>query len=601
MFRWYRNSSRCLALLSDVDKSDFVSDQELQSHVPSSCRWFTRGWTLQELLAPDHLFFFDVNWIELGSRSKWARHISRTTGIDDKFLLGMWGTFEGWDLEAALRDTSVATKMSWAAGRQTTRVEDQAYCLLGLFDIHMPMLYGEGRKAFTRLQQEIIKSTDDCTLLAWGYNEPLLGAPVSEIPFLCHCCLCGTYPRYNDRISSDQTWPPFFEVFDYLHLRVATLHDNPHLPSCAYADVTTGLRGVELVGGQLFRTVSGHNSGGRPRSLLAASPRDFRFAGRPEPCGIPGHRRPTFAMSQRGLEISLPIVKDELHQHIVYGLLACSSKVERGESYLVAVPLIRSSVIDAASAGHDDEYVQSPFCLPCKIPVYFSEKAVRTSICIRNEDRYCRLWDSAGYSPERSLIFDFGYPLATKKKGSTLRLELMYPSQPLYSMYFTLLRDSCPHNSESCPPSYTWPGGASLNNSDWWSYHLNRPPFPPYLPQGLDHPWDNFINKKVQITPDTTIAAAVLNFDPYGLHHDRPSQTRILLVVSTDFSCRVRKLAFDKEVNLRTLMTIAPQPELAGPKLEFERREVKDFGIWKEVRVFYKLPDGIEMCLRTWC
>ncbi|KAJ4401742.1 hypothetical protein N0V85_005459 [Neurospora sp. IMI 360204] len=200
MFRWYRNSAVCLALLSDVDESDFKFDKELQSHATLS--------SPLELLAPDKLLFFDVYWKQLGSRSHWANQISKTTGIHAKFLLGTG--LENWDLEAVLRDTSVATKMSWAAGRQTTRVEDEAYCLLGLFDLHMPMLYGEGRKAFARLQQEIMKSTDDCTLLAWGYNEPLLGAPVSEIPFYCRCFRCGQHCRDNiasPLIRAARFWP----------------------------------------------------------------------------------------------------------------------------------------------------------------------------------------------------------------------------------------------------------------------------------------------------------------------------------------------------------------------------------------------------------
>ncbi|KAK3486785.1 uncharacterized protein B0T23DRAFT_325307 [Neurospora hispaniola] len=589
MFRWYRNSSLCLALLSDVDKSDFVSNAELQRRVPSSCRWFTRGWTLQELLAPDNLVFFDVNWKELGRRSTWAYYIFKATGIHPKFLSGIKrNSFKSWDLEAVLRDTSVATKMSWAAGRQTTRVEDQAYCLLGLFDIHMPMLYGEGKKAFARLQQEIMKSTDDCTLLAWGYNEPLLGAPVSEIPFLCRCCRCDQHKsneRQNIISSSFESRTP--------------LPPYRHLPSCAYAGVTTDSQDGVLVEAQPLKYLSGHNAGGRPRPLFATSPQDFRLAGGLEPCGIPGHKRPAFSMSQRGLEISLPIVKDESHQHIVYGLLACSPKVKTEESYLVTVPLIRSSVIDAASAGHDDEYVQSPFCLPCKVPVSFSAKAERMSICIRDQDRYRRLWDSVGYL-ERPLIFDFGHSLATKKEGSTLRLELMYPSQPLCSMYFTLLRNSCPYNSKSCAPSYMWPGGASLNSPGWWSYHLARPPPGSCVLPDVGHPWDKNIQKKVQYAPDTTIAAAVLNFDPFSLNPIRPYQTRILLVVSFEFSCRLKKLGPDEVVTLQTLMTVATKPELAGPKLEFKRREVEDHGGWKEGRHVYEMPDGIELCLRTW-
>lgn len=410
-----------------------------------------------------------------------------------------------------------------------------------------------------------MKSTDDCTLLAWGYNEPLLGAPVSEIPFLCCCCRCDYYS---------------------------------HLPSCAYADVPTG--GGVLIKGRLQRDLGGHNAGGWPRSLFATSPQDFRFAGDLEPCGIPGHKRPAFAMSQRGLEMSLPIVKDESHDHIVYGLLACSPPFETRQTELVAIPLIRSSVIDAASKDHEDEYVQSPFCLPCKVPVSFSAEAERMSICIRNEDRYRRLWDSVGYL-KRPLIFDFGHPLATKKEGSTLRLELMYPSQPLSSVYFTLLRDSCPSNATSCSAFSIWPSGAGSWKPDWWSHHITGPLPPHRVLPGDAHPWDKIIHNSVQYTPNTTIAAAVLNFDPYPLQPKRTSQTRILLVVSFDHSCRVMNLGPDEEVTLRSLMSISSQPELAGFKLHPKHSGIENHERWREASVVYRLPDGIELCLRRWC
>lgn len=587
MFRWYRNSGLCLALLSDVDKSEFELIEDLQSYATLISRWFTRGWTLQELLAPDDLFFFDVNWNELGSRSQWASHISKATGIHVKFLHGIelkLDPYKSWDVEAALRDTSVATKMSWAAGRETTRMEDQAYCLLGLFDIHMPMLYGEGTKAFARLQQEIMKSTDDCTLLAWGYNYPLLGAPVSQIPFFCDCCTCDTYHGERSRSPSPTSDFP-------IRSRPMPLPVT-HLSSCAYADVGHRPLGGALARRQLYRDVNGHTAGGRPRSLFATSPHDFRFAGNLESCGIRGHKRPTFAMSQRGLEITLPIVKDESHQHIVYGLLACTPKSKTKQTSLVAIPLIRASVIDAASEDYDDEYVQSPFCLPCKVPLSFAERAERMSICIRHEDRYRRLWDSAGYS-ERSLIFDFGHPLATKKDDSALRVELMYPSQPLCSIYFNLFRHSCPVNLIPCAPVDTL-------KPSWWMYHVPRPPPRLRLRPTSRHPWDENVHKKVVYAPDTTVAAVVLNFDPFPREPDVSRQTRILLVVSSDLSCRVRKLEPDKEVTLRNLMTIAQRPDLAGPKLQFNWPEKKEYEWWKEARVDCQLPDGIELCLRTW-
>lgn len=592
MFRWYRNSSICLALLSDVDDTEFLTKDDLQSYATAFCRWFARGWTLQELLAPDTLLFFDVNWRHLGSRSQWASHISKTTGIHSKFLHGNelnLDPYKTWDVEAALRDTSVATKMSWAAGRETTRVEDQAYCLLGLFDIHMPMLYGEGTKAFARLQQEIMKSTDDCTLLAWGYNCPLQGAPVSQIPFRCDCCTCNAPPD-GDRSRSPS---PTFD-FPIRSASASVALNVTHLPGCAYADVTSRPQGGVLVEGRLYRDLNGHTVGGRPRPLFATSPSDFRFAGSLAPCSIPGHKRPTFAMSQRGLEINLPIVNDESHQHIIYGLLACNVKSKTKQNNLVAIPLIRASVIDAASADYDDEYVQSPFCLPYKVPVSFAEKAERMSICIRHEDRYRRLWDSAGYS-ERTLVFDFGHPLATRNEGSTLRLELMYPSQPLCSMYFNLFRHSCPVNSMPCAPLDTL-------KPSWWMYHVPRPP-PRFRARPTNgHPWDENIHNKVQYAPDTTIATVVLTFDPFPRQPgvSSGSQTRILLVVSSDLSCRVRKLEPDKQVTLRNVMTIAQKPDLAGPKLEYNWPERKEHAWWNEARVDCQLPDGIELCLRTW-
>lgn len=120
-----------------------------------SSRWFTRGWTLQELLAPTFLEFLDRDWNLIGSREEWATEVERATGIEVKQL-------------ANFQPCSIATKLSWAAKRQTTRVEDRAYSLLGLLGINMPLIYGEGEKAFTRLQHELIRSSNDESIFAWG-------------------------------------------------------------------------------------------------------------------------------------------------------------------------------------------------------------------------------------------------------------------------------------------------------------------------------------------------------------------------------------------------------------------------------------------------
>lgn len=152
MFVWYKHAECCFAFLEDVNhdgSGPLGEDFE-------GCRWFDRGWTLQELLAPRHMEFFDRNWCYVGNKHDLANRISHRTSIDVRSLLT-------GDFTAA----SVAKRMSWAAGRQTTRPEDLAYCLLGLFDINMPMLYGEGEKAFVRLQEEIIKEYDDQSIFAW--------------------------------------------------------------------------------------------------------------------------------------------------------------------------------------------------------------------------------------------------------------------------------------------------------------------------------------------------------------------------------------------------------------------------------------------------
>lgn len=98
----------------------------------SACKWFTRGWTLQELIAPKVLKFFGANWNFVGDREKLTETISKATNIDTDVLYGL----------RAISSVSAAQKMAWAAGRKTSRVEDQAYALLGLFGVNMPMLYG---------------------------------------------------------------------------------------------------------------------------------------------------------------------------------------------------------------------------------------------------------------------------------------------------------------------------------------------------------------------------------------------------------------------------------------------------------------------------
>ncbi|KAK1828773.1 heterokaryon incompatibility protein-domain-containing protein [Podospora conica] len=167
-------ASICYAFLADVsrdslaeaaDGMDTPKDGPNLSQFRNS-RWFTRGWTLQELIAPRKLFFYSREWALLGSRASFASDISSATGIDRAYL-GPTEIAPGVFTSTAL-GASVATRMSWLAKRRTTRIEDMAYCMLGLFDINMPLLYGEGHKAFLRLQEEIIRVHDDQSIFAWN-------------------------------------------------------------------------------------------------------------------------------------------------------------------------------------------------------------------------------------------------------------------------------------------------------------------------------------------------------------------------------------------------------------------------------------------------
>jgi hypothetical protein len=163
--RWYQNSARCYAALSDVSthsKTNKVMKEFRRS------RWFSRGWTLQELLAPQTLRFCTKGWGELTQSVECdiQEEVPRITGIPAQFV----------DHRLSMPHASVAQKMSWAANRVTTRVEDMAYCLLGILGVNLPLLYGEGgERAFIRVQEEIIKKSTDQSIFAW---EALPDLPV---------------------------------------------------------------------------------------------------------------------------------------------------------------------------------------------------------------------------------------------------------------------------------------------------------------------------------------------------------------------------------------------------------------------------------------
>ena len=165
MFRWYRESKVCYAYLSDAPT---ITGSEWNDYTTfRDSQWFTRGWTLQELLAPPQVVFFDRDWVDIGTKGTLEKHISFTTGIKNI---------------SRFEESSVAQKFSWASKRQTTREEDEAYCLMGLFSVNMPALYGEGRKAFLRLQLEILKQSDDESIFAWTSARVVGGGVLAPSP-----------------------------------------------------------------------------------------------------------------------------------------------------------------------------------------------------------------------------------------------------------------------------------------------------------------------------------------------------------------------------------------------------------------------------------
>jgi hypothetical protein len=207
MFNWYKEAQVCYAYLSDVlyypqlsgvslegwEVEDFADgvggDGEGEENSTSedgevdeeegeegggadeyssfrSSNWFTRGWTLQELLAPSELVFFDSHWRTIGERNEIWELVKEITGIN----------VYDW------RRSSVAQKMSWASKRETTRIEDRAYSLMGLFGVNMPPLYGEREKAFIRLQLEILRISDDESIFAWRDSNDLSGGLLALSP-----------------------------------------------------------------------------------------------------------------------------------------------------------------------------------------------------------------------------------------------------------------------------------------------------------------------------------------------------------------------------------------------------------------------------------
>ncbi|KAI1494902.1 heterokaryon incompatibility protein-domain-containing protein [Biscogniauxia mediterranea] len=294
MMSWYERSEVCYAYLTDVKPGLSPSKQKVAFE---KSRWFTRGWTLQELLAPCHLIFYSSDWSVISTRDDLADSVSHITGIDKYFLCHSKPAKEEHvsrtnsfnfpandytsdygknSLRAKLNSASVAQRMSWASRRQTTRDEDTAYCLLGIFDINMPLLYGEGTKAFFRLQEEIMKYSDDQSLLAWDFE--------------------GLEVKKSDRSHQSRSW--FSDNYSW-----ASDHPNGTL---------------EYAG------------------ILATSPSAFKNCQDRIQLDV-GKLTPPYSMTNKGLQLELPLSDKTDHP---YALLQCQSKY--APASILAIPLKRT-------------------------------------------------------------------------------------------------------------------------------------------------------------------------------------------------------------------------------------------------------------------
>lgn len=184
MYRWYYEAKVCYAYLFDVPNVDFAKS-----------KWFTRGWTLQELIAPGYLEFYDSAWSPIGTKNQMIQELGAISRIDIEVLKD----------RTKLQTKCVAARMAWASRRETSRIEDIAYSLMGIFDVNMPMIYGEGSKAFARLQEEIIRTYEDPSIFAWqAWEQSQASMLLSPSPFgfrNAHDILSWSFDWLDDSFS----------------------------------------------------------------------------------------------------------------------------------------------------------------------------------------------------------------------------------------------------------------------------------------------------------------------------------------------------------------------------------------------------------------
>ena len=200
MFRWYSNAVKCYVYLRDVSarkRDNSGQTGRTWEAAFRNSRWFTRGWTLQELLAPKIVEFFSREGELLGEKKVLAQQIHEITGIPITALHGR-----------PLSHFSVDERMRWAAGRDTKRKEDKVYCLLGVFDVFVPLMYGEGDNALVRFKEAVDKSSKWSTLsAAFPFTRSMLSSLLSMSFVPCVCAeQCHTIQDRNCYPTTDSKY-----------------------------------------------------------------------------------------------------------------------------------------------------------------------------------------------------------------------------------------------------------------------------------------------------------------------------------------------------------------------------------------------------------
>lgn len=250
MYMWYERADICYAYLCDVKGRHDIAHSS----------WFARGWTLQELLAPTKLHFYDSEWSPIASKYELSAELEAITGIPRIALH-----------KFRHDDFCIAEKMSWASRRQTTREEDSAYCLLGLFNVNMPLLYGEGSKAFLRFQEEIMKVSTDLSILLWqgcaSHMNGMLAATPSNFKKDGRNPL--DLPRHKTLFNIPRGWTtnnagtdlqlhvyPYLFTQDTNKIFLACVHEVNRLRRAEYGIFLEELNGIETRATPSYRRVT---------------------------------------------------------------------------------------------------------------------------------------------------------------------------------------------------------------------------------------------------------------------------------------------------------------------------------------------------------